>query len=154
MKYSVVNTKTQKVKFGSWPFQKRLKTKLQLVSLGDDYYRVYYSSEFNNINRGKIEKIKVPCNGYVKTQINNEPGIKVEIYNCSSEGNYIAIHVKIKADMGSLGVRTIYDQILDCYTVQSKNWNALDVTSIWKNLGKIKKQIGYTFVDQYAQIFS
>lgn len=121
MLYPIIKTKTQKVKFGSWLFGKRIKTTLQLASLGDDYYDIIYLSRFNGIKTKKIEKIKLPINSYITKQFNDDPATRIEIYNCSSANKYIAIHIKIIADIGILGTRTIYDQVIENDIVKVKN---------------------------------
>lgn len=121
MSYPIIKTKTQKVKFGSWLFGKRIKTTIQLVSLDDDYYDIIYLSQFNGIKTRKIEKIKIPVNSYITQQFNDDPETRIEIYNCSSVNKYIAIHIKIIADIGILGTRTIYDQVIEDYVVRPKN---------------------------------
>ncbi len=148
MSYPIINTKTQRVALGSWLFGKRIKTTLQLVKHGENCYDINYSSQFNRMRKGTIEKIEIPINSYITKQLNDDPKIRIEVYNCSTANQYTAIHIKICADLGVLGNRTIFDQVLDSYALPSKNKD-IEPGSISKYVMKIKKQLGYTLVDQY-----
>ncbi len=149
MSYPIINTKTQKVKLGNWLFGKRIKTTLQLINRGEDCYDIYYSSQLTGMKKGKIEKIEIPVNSYTTAQLNNNPEIRIEVYNCSTVNKYTAIHIKINADMGAFGTITIYDQVLDSHVIPSKT-SDIELGSISKYVMKIRKQIGYSLSDQYV----
>ena len=148
MSCPIINTRTQIVKLGSGLFGKRIKTTLQLVQRGENCYDIHYSSQFNKMKTGKIENMEIPVNSYITAQLNDDPDIRIEVYNCSTVNKHIAIHIKICADLGAFGNRTIYDQVLDSYIIPSKN-KTIEPGNISKYVTKIRKQLGYTLVDPY-----
>ncbi|AXT60895.1 hypothetical protein D1816_11235 [Aquimarina sp. AD10] len=147
MSYPIIDKKTQRVKFGHWPLQERIKTTLQLVSLGNNHYDIYYSSQFKGIKEGKIEKIEIPHNSYITTRINDNPEIRVEIINCSCTDGYIAIHVKISAEIRALGNKVIYDQVLDNYNVAPKRGN-IKLKGVLKYFKKINEETSFASIKQ------
>ncbi len=112
MIHSLINKKTQQVKFGYWPFQDRVKTTLTLISLENGSFDLHYSSEFNNLRIGKVENIMIPKNGNITKRINDYPEVKFEICNHNIENHYTVIQVKIEAEVPGLGNQTIYDHTL------------------------------------------
>ncbi len=122
MQHPINDTKTQKVTFGYWPLQESIKTTIQLVSNGDHYYDIYFSSEYEGIKTGVIKNIEIkPCKP-VRTRINGNPEIEMFISKInSSTDNYTAIHIRINAEIRVLGTQTIYDQTLGADRVSIKS---------------------------------
>ncbi|WP_025743938.1 hypothetical protein [Aquimarina pacifica] len=145
MQHPISNTKTQKVKFGYWPLQESIKTTIQLVSNGDNFYSIYYSSECKGIGTGVIENITVPACRSIKTRINGNPEIEMHISNLSpSSDNLMAIHIRIDAEIRVLGTQTIYDQTLGTNDISIKNNKFLK--SITEYFQKAKSQTNFSKV--------
>lgn len=133
----MIDKKTQKVRFGYWPFQDRIKTTLTLVGLGNGNFDLHYSSQFNALKIGKIENIEIPENGSITKRVNGNPEIEVDISNYSPTKKYIALHIKINVEIPGLGTQTIYNQILGNYNISSKS-QEISMTNIRKNHQKTR----------------
>ncbi|TSE03456.1 MULTISPECIES: hypothetical protein [Aquimarina] len=112
MGHSLIDKKTQEVRFGYWPFQDRVKTTLTLISLENGSFDIHYLGQFNKLKIGKVENITIPEHGNVTKRINDYPEIKFEICKYNVANNYAAMQVKIDAEVPGLGCQTIYDQTL------------------------------------------
>ncbi|WP_103071557.1 hypothetical protein [Aquimarina sediminis] len=137
MTHLLIDKKTQKFKFGYWPFQERIKTTLTLVSLGNGNFDIHYTSQFSGLKIGKIENVEIPESGSITKRVNGNPEIEVDLSNYSPSSNYIAIHVKINVEVPGLGNQMIYNQILGNYKVSSKN-ESTSFMNIWKSNQKVK----------------
>lgn len=119
MEHSLIDKRTQEVRFGYWPFQDRVKTTLTLISLENGSFDIHYSSQFNNLKIGKVENITIPENGNVIKRINDYPEVKFEICNYSIINNHTAMQIKIDAEVPGLGNQTIYNHTLEDHKIAS-----------------------------------
>ena len=141
---SIIDRKTEKVKFGYWPLRESIKTTMELVSLGDDYYDLYYLIQYDIIKKGKIANIHIPCNSYITTKGTDHSELILEIVTCSCTDGYVAIHIKMSTEIKILGTQVIYNQVLDNFTEKQKvKTEKLKTLSEWNPINKLKKWTSY-----------
>lgn len=112
MSNTVIDSKTQKHKFGVWPVTETVTTTLDLVEMSPGKFGVNYKAVYSGVKSGTVSggPTSIPGNG--SFVVNPNPKVTVIVTNYSDSGTYISMHIQITVDIPVLGTKTIFDATL------------------------------------------
>ncbi|WP_103071556.1 hypothetical protein [Aquimarina sediminis] len=134
MSQTVIDSKTQTVKFGFWPAKEEITTTLQLLNLGKGDFGIDYHSKFSGIKDGEVKGGPISIDGNLTKVVNKSPEVKVIVSNYNKTNDYISMHVKIDVDIPVIGNETIYEQTLGGSYIDSTGWD-VSLANVEKSLG-------------------
>ena len=112
MSNTVIDSKTDKRKFGFWPVTETVTTTLTLVNLGAGRVGINYHSKFSGVKDGEVSGGPIEVSGDIEKVVNQSPKVTVIVSQFNKTSNYISMHVKIVVDIPVIGSETIYSKTL------------------------------------------
>lgn len=139
MNYTVIDSKTDKHTYGTWPAKETVETTISLVEMDDGNFGLKYDSKFSGIKSGHVQGGPYQVDGNMEIKVNDNPKVMLIISNYNKTEEIIVMSVKITVNIPVIGTKTIFNETLSGNYTSNTGWGyiAINLTETFNTLKQL-----------------